>query len=316
MIMQRVVYHHDATAAERRRLDALRDGGLDVVAVPPGEEDRHAGELAAADLLWHVLAPATAGFMATMPKLRLVQKIGVGVNTIDLEAARARGIPVCNMPGTNSRAVAEMTLGLMLACLRRLPTLDALVRAGSWVPDETVADGLGEIGGRTVGLIGYGAIPWLLAPILAAMGADVVYWSRTRRADAVGTPVRLAELLERSHIVSLHLPLVPETERLIDAAALARMRPGSILVNTARGGLVDEAALMAALRTGPLACAGLDVFAEEPVPEDHPLAQLRNVVLAPHLAWRTVETFERSLAVAVENSRRLALGRDLLHRVV
>jgi phosphoglycerate dehydrogenase-like enzyme len=125
----------------------------------------------------------------------------------------------------------------------------------------------------------------------------------------------LAEVLARADIVSLHLPLVPETDRLIDRAALARMKPGAILVNTARGGLVDEAALVAALTGGPLRAAGLDVFAEEPVPSDNPLLRLDNVVLMPHVAWLTPETLDRSLDVAVENMRRLRDGRALLHRV-
>ena len=281
-------------------------------------EDRAglAAVLPRVEVLWHVLEPVTAATIAAAPRLALVQKIGVGVNTIDLEAARARGIAVCNIPGTNTRAVAEHALALMLACLRRVPALDAAVRAGEgWRRPAEEMDRFGEIGGRTVGLVGYGALPRLLEPVLRAIGAEVVYWTRTPKPDAPAAWRPLGELLAGADIVSLHLPLVPETERLIDAGALARMRPGAVLVNTARGGLVDEAALVEALRDGRLGAAGLDVFAREPLPEGHPLTRLDNVVLAPHLAWLTPETLDRSLAVAVENVRRLAAGEPLLHRV-
>jgi phosphoglycerate dehydrogenase-like enzyme len=297
-------------------LAALAGQGIAVRVVPPGDRRTLLAALPEAEALWHVLEPVTAELIAAAPKLRLIQKIGVGVNTIDLGAARARGIAVCNMPGTNSRAVAEMTLGLMLACLRRLPQLDAATRAGAgWRRPVDEMDRFGEIGGRTVGLVGYGAVPRLLAPVLAVLGARVVYGSRSPRPDAVGEAVTLKELLAESDIVSLHLPLLPETTKLIDEEALARMKPGSILINTARGALVDQDALVAALRAGHLRAAGLDVFAEEPLPPDHPLLGLENVVLAPHLAWLTPETLARSLSVAAENGRRLRAGAPLLHRV-
>jgi phosphoglycerate dehydrogenase-like enzyme len=144
----------------------------------------------------------------------------------------------------------------------------------------------------------------------------IVYWS-PREHPELGVPRReLNDLLAEADIVSLHLPLVPETERLIGGAALARMKPGAILVNTARGGLVDEAALVASLTSGHLRAAGLDVFAEEPVRPDNPLLSLENVVMMPHVAWLTPETLDRSLDIAAENMRRLRDGRGLLHRVL
>lgn len=316
--MLRVLFQYQATPRLRAALAGLRGQGLDV-APDIGLADclTHRRELlAGAEVFWHVLEPVTAEAMAAMPKLRLIQKVGVGVNTIDLAFARERGIAVCNMPGTNTRAVAEMTLALMLAGLRRLPLLDAAMRQGrGWEVAQADLDSYGEIAGRTVGLVGYGAVPRLLAPILAAMEARVLYWNRTAKPDAVGEPVGLDDLLAASDIVSLHLPLVPGTERLLDAGRLARMKPGALLVNTARGGLVDEPALIELLRKGHLGGAVLDVFAQEPVPADHPLLGLSNVVMAPHVAWHTPETIARSLAVAVENSRRLLTGVPLLHQV-
>ncbi len=272
--------------------------------------------LAGTDVLWHVLSPASAGLIAAAPRLRLIQKIGVGVNTIDLEAARSRGILVCNLPGTNARAVAELTLALMLATLRRLPMFDAATREGrGFALEPSLQDGLGELGGRTVGLVGYGAVPRALAPGLVALGCRVVYTARTPRSDAAGEFMPLHRLLSDADVVSLHVPLTKDTERMIDAGALARMRPGAVLINTARGGLVDSAALVQALRNGKLAAAGLDVFADEPVRPDDPLLRLANVVLTPHVGWLTTGTFDRSFAVAVENCRRLVDGEALLHRV-
>src|SRR5262249_45431195 len=137
------------------------------------------------DILWHVLKRCTTEMIAAAPKLRLIQKIGVGVNTIDLDTAKARGIAVCNLPGTNSRAVAELSLALMLAVLRRLPRFDAAMRRGEWL-DPNLQDGIGELGRKTVGLVGYGAIPRLLAPVLIALGCRVIYASRATVTDAVG----------------------------------------------------------------------------------------------------------------------------------
>lgn len=309
-----VVFHYAAGPALARRLAALDDRGLAVRVCEPEDRDRFRRLLADAEVIWHLLEPLTAETVASAPRLRLVQKIGVGVNTIDLEAARRRGVAVCNMPGTNTQAVAEMTLLLMLGALRRAARLDAEARAGWRLPPE-FQDHAGEVRGRTVGLVGYGAVPRRLAPVLRALGARVLYAARSPKPDAAGERVPLDTLLKDSDVVSLHVPLAPDTARLVDAGAIARMKPGAVLVNTARGGLVDEAALAAALRTGRLAAAGLDVFETEPAAAGNPLFALDNVVCSPHVAWLTRETLERSVAVAVENCRRLAAGGDLLHRV-
>jgi len=252
-----------------------------------------------------VLKPVTAEIIGRAPKLRLIQKIGSGVNTIDLEAARKRGIAVCNLPGTNSRAVAEMTLLLMLACLRRLPELNAAVKTG-WASASSLQDHFGELGGRSVGLVGYGEVPKLLHPMLAAMGAEVRYWSRSKKS------MELETLIGTSDLVSLHLPLNAATTDFLDPG---KMKPGSILINTARGGLVNEERLLKALKGGHLAAAGLDVFAVEPLPREHPLLKFPNVVCAPHLAWLTQETLQRSIEAALDNVARLSAGEPLRNRV-
>jgi phosphoglycerate dehydrogenase-like enzyme len=309
----KVVFHYAAGPDLAARLAAL--SGLRVTVCPEPDDAGFLAAMADAEVLWHVLKPCTAAVIAAAPKLRLIQKIGIGVNTIDLVAAKSKKIPVCNLPGTNSRAVAEMALLLMLATLRRLPQFDAALRAGTWSADPAVQDRLSELGGRTVGLVGYGAVPRVLAPMLAALGCRVLYTDQTKMPDAVGEYRSLSTLLAEADILSLHVPLTSDTERMIDAAALARMKPGAVLINTARGGLVDQIALAEALAAGRLGAAGLDVFDHEPVDPTEKLLRLPNVVVTPHVAWLTTGTFDRSLSIAAENCRRLADGRELLHRV-
>ena len=311
----RVLFHFNADGELAARLAALSGSGLDVVAVPEADVAGFDAALPAADVLWHVLRPVTAADFAGAQRLKLVQKFGVGVNTIDLDAAKRHGVAVCNLPGSNSRAVAEMTLMLMLGCLRQWPALARVAAEHrDWTLPGPLQARLGEIGGRTVGFVGAGAIPSTLAPWLAAMGARVVY---AARGDRTGpwTRLDLDALIERADIVSLHVPATAQTQGLLSAARIARMKPGAILVNTARGALVDETALARALADGRIAAAGLDVTAVEPLPADHPLRRLPNVVLTPHAAWLTRETFERSIDVAADNVRRLARGEPLLHRV-
>ena len=312
-----VIYHYSAGPRLAHRLARLERDGLSVSICAMADHDRFAGLIGEAEALWHLLEPVTAEVIAAAPRLRLVQKIGVGVNTIDLDAARRRGIAVCNMPGTNTQAVVEMTLLLMLGALRRVSRLDAATRGGrGWGLPPELQDQLGEVNGRTIGMVGYGAVPRRLAPVLQAMGARVLYASRGPKPDAVGERRPLDALVAESDVISLHVPLAPDTERMIDADAIARMKPGVVIVNTARGALIDEAALVEGLRSGHIAAAGLDVFAAEPVAAGNPLLALDNVVCAPHVAWLTGETLERSLAVAVENCRRLEAREPLLHRVV
>lgn len=314
----KALLHYRASDGFRAALAAIAGAtGVAAVVVDEDDEASFAREIVDTDVLLHVLKPVTAARIAAAPRLRLIQKLGVGVNTIDLEAARAAGVAVCNMPGTNSQAVAEMALALMLAVLRRLSYLDPLTRRGEgWSPDADLIDGVGELGGRTVGFVGYGASASRLGAALEALGARVVYTARSEKPGLPGRFLPLDGLLAEADIVSLHVPLTTETERLINAQSLAAMKPGAVLINTARGGLVDEPALLAALISGHLRGAGLDVFAEEPVDPANPLLALPNVVVAPHMAWLTPETLDRSLSVAFENCRRLAAGEPLLHQVV
>lgn len=291
-------------AGFQAQIDARFGPGV-VNAIGPG------GTIGDAAVLLHVLHPVTGKAIAAASSLRLIQKLGVGINTIALDAAAARGVAICNMPGVNAQAVAECALALLLAVLRRTIALDAGMRTGEWAVPSAVLDEMGEIAGRTIGLIGMGASATRFARALTALGAEVVYTARTAH-DVPYRRIARDELIARADVVSLHVPLTNETRHIIDPLAMKR---GAILINVARGGLVDEARLGEALLSGHLRGAGLDVFETEPLPLEGPLLAAPNLVLSPHVAWQTPETLSRSLAIAAENVRRLEAGEALLYRV-
>ena len=281
-----------------------------------GEDDDATfyGELPQADVIWHVLRPLSAEDLARATRCRLVHKLGAGVNTIDVDAATERDIAVANMPGANAPSVAEGAVLLMLAALRRLPVLDRATRAGAgWPSDPTLGETVRDIGGCTVGLVGYGNVAKRVETIVSAMGANVLHTST--RDDGHAGWRSLDDLLDASDIVSLHLPLTRQTKDLIDANALTRMGEHAVIVNTSRGAIIDESALVDALREGRLAAAGLDVFAVEPVPADNPLLTLGNVVVTPHVTWYTLDTMRRYLAEAVDNCERLRDSQPLANVV-
>ncbi len=241
-----------------------------------------------------------AAWIAAAPRLQVIGSHGTGLDAIDLPAARARGIAVVNTPGANAQSVAELAFALMLACTTRLVEADRAVRAHdfAWrLGARTV-----ELSGRRLGLLGFGAIARRVARIGLAFGMEVAALSRHAdqaelAASGVVAAPDLPALLAESDVLSLHA--VPSGPPPIDAAALARMKPGAILINTARGALVDEAALAAALTEGRLAAAGLDVFAPEPPRPGNPLFAAPNLVLSPHIGGAAREAMDRTaLAVA------------------
>ena len=312
----RAVLHYRASPALVQSLRAAAPPWLTITSVDEADQARVLAEFARADILLHVLTPVTAALMDAAPRLKLIQKIGVGVNTIDRVAAKARGIKVANMPGTNSPAVSEMTLALMLAALRKIVPFDRATRAGlGWSLPLDAVDAVSEIHGKTVGLIGYGAVPQRLAPVLKALGARVVYCTRATPGGENADHLELDELLALADIVSLHVPLTEDTHQLLGAAEFAAMKPGVVLINTARGALVSEPALLQALQCGQVRAAGLDVLALEPATAGNPLFDLPNVVVTPHLAWLTPETLARSFRVAIENCRRIRAGEPLLYEI-
>jgi phosphoglycerate dehydrogenase-like enzyme len=311
----KVLFHFNASPELMAWLKTQVPSDWQVVCCPESDAQAFAQHWPGTHVLWHVLQPVTADRMQANPALRLVQKIGVGVNTIDLTAAAQQGVAVCNMPGVNSRAVAEMTLGLMLMAARRLGPIAHQLRQGHWAIPEAQQAQLFELGGKTVGLVGTGHVPRILAPWLQAMGMKVLGHSRQPGPEWTYPNLPLNELLAQSDVVSLHIPLTPDTRALFDAQRFACFKRGAMLVNTARGELVDEAALTDALESGQLSSACLDVFAQEPLAPDHPLLARTDVLATPHMAWLTQDMFQRALAVAIENTHRTLRGAPLLHQV-
>ncbi len=249
----------------------------------------------------------TERVLARASRLRLISIWGTGVDNVDLEACRRRGVTVTNTPAVNADAVAEHTVALMLALLRRIPALDREVRAGQWPRGLLV-----QASGKTLGLVGLGEIGRRVAALGRALGMAVLAWSyrgdEARIREAGARPVALDRLLREADVVSLHLRLSDATRGFLGAERLACLKPTAFLVNTARGALVDKAALVAALREGRLAGAALDVFHEEPIPPDDPVLALPTVVLTPHNAGMTREVIESGLHRAVENIERFLAG--------
>ena len=234
----------------------------------------------------------TRRLIEAAPKLRWIGRAGAGLDNIDVAAARERGVEVMNVPGANAVAVAELVFGLLLALLRQIPAADASVRRGEWDKSRFMGR---ELRGKTLGIVGLGKIGGAVARRatgfeMRCLGFDPLVPAAAARAMGV-EPLPLDDLLTRSDIVTLHAPMTPETKEMIGAAQIARMPPGAILVNAARGGLVDEAALLEALERGAIAGAGLDVFAEEP-PRGSPLRNHPRVVMTPHIGAATVEAQE------------------------
>ena len=237
---------------------------------------------------------------ATCPELRVLSLWGTGTDHVDLSAAREHGVVVTNTPGVSAVAMAEHALALMLAVARDIPRIDAKTRKGAW-PRGFVT----QLHGKTLGVVGLGAIGLQTACIAKGIGMRVIAWTRTpgdKPLAELGIElVELEDLYCQSDVVSLHVRLTPETSGMVGRQQLAAMKPTSILVNTARGAVVDEAALVEALRGETIRGAGLDVFEQEPLPENHPLASLPNVVLTPHSGGVTAEALETGLRLAVDN---------------
>lgn len=238
-----------------------------------------------------------AALLAAAPRLRAVGRLGVGLDNIDLPGCAARGIQVVPATGANARAVAEYVIGTLLALLRGAYAASAEVAGGQW-PRSALSQGL-EAHGRTLGVVGFGGIGQLTARLAAGLGMRVVACDAALPADhpawadAGATRLELDDLLAQADAVTLHVPLTTGTRHLLDAARIARMRPGAVLINTSRGGIVDETALAAALRGGHLGGAALDVFEQEPLPAGGPLAGAPNLILTPHIAGLTREANTR-----------------------
>lgn len=268
--------------------------------------------LASADFVLVATTPVPAAAIAGAPRLKLIQHQGVGYDKTDVAAAAARGVPVALCPAGTSVGVAEHVFLLVLALYKQLLRADASLRQGEWLQWALRSHSY-EIAGKCFGLVGLGRIGREVALRARAFGASVVYHDPIRAGAEVEASLQaewlpLDALLAEADIISLHLPLAPDTQHLIGAAELARMRPTAVLINTARGPLIHQAALVGALRAGQIAGAGLDVYETEPLQPDDPLLALPNVVVTPHIAAGTVDALQTKMAACFDNMLRVARG--------
>jgi phosphoglycerate dehydrogenase-like enzyme len=302
------------------RLETARE--VERVVFARGTTDEEILETAAdADFIMaDAISPVSAQLIEGMKQLRLIHSEGVAYDAVDLDAARSRHIPVCNCKGVNAGAVAEQAILLMLACLRDVVNGDGAVRRGRQIQtkERMMVEGIRELGDCRIGFIGAGDIACATMERLANWGCALTYYKRTplspaeeKRLDARFEP--LEDLLPASDIVSIHVPVTDDTRGMVDKSFLAAMKPGSVLINTARGEIVDQEALVAALSSGHLAAAGLDTLYPEPVTVDHPLLNLSEdvsgrIVFSPHIGGITEGTFYRAHRIVWENIARVIAG--------
>jgi D-3-phosphoglycerate dehydrogenase len=299
-------YVWESLDVERKLLGELAD----LVPLKTKTPDEFIAEAADCDALLNTYAgPITAEVMARMPKCRIIARYGIGVDTIDLDAATDAGIIVTNNPTYCIEEVAEHTMALLLACARKVPRYDRLVRGGRW--EVPPGKPMFRLTGRTLGLVGFGNIARQVALRAAAFGMRVLYADPFVQEAPPSVPakkVELAELLSQADFVSLHPPLTPETRKMIGDEALARMKPTAYLINCARGPVVDTDALVRALDARTIAGCALDTIDPEPLPDVHPLRGRDNVVVTPHVAWYSEQALVSLQAGAPAEVRRVLTG--------
>ena len=256
--------------------------------------------------------PITESLLAACPNIKLICIQATGYNIVDTAACAKRGIPVCNVPDYGTAAVAQFTLALMLELCHRIGHHDTVVHEGKWCRSKTFCfwdTPQMELGGKTLGIIGFGRIGQATAKLAQAFGMQVITTSRTRRENDLGIEyVDMDTLLARSDFVSLHCPLFAENTKMVNAEFISRMKDGAFLINTARGGLLDEQAVADALAAGKLAGAAVDVVTEEPMKTYNPLLACPNCIITPHIAWAPKESRQRLLDCCVENIRAFLRG--------
>ena len=283
---------------------AAADGDMELVTPQARTQEEVARLLPDVDVVIGDWSPSLR-LLEPGPRVCFVQQPSVGTDGIDLESFSAAGVPVANCAGANTTSVAEWCLSATLALLRRTVEGDAAVRRGEW--PQTALGGR-ELRGSRVGVIGMGSIGRQVATLFGAFGCDVQYWSRNQHPDAPASWAELDDLLATSDVVVVVIALGQQTRGLLDAARLARLKPGALLVNAARGEVVDEAALVEALGSGQVGAAALDVFTVEPLPAGSPLRDAPHVLLSPHAAGSTVQAAMRIVGQSTENLRRVLAG--------
>jgi glyoxylate reductase len=304
--MARCFVTHDLPGTALDRLAAEHDVRVWPEPDPPPREALLEGVRGAEGLLCLLVDRVDAELIASAPDLRAIANYAVGTDNVDLAAATARGIPVGNTPDVLTETTADLAFALMLAAARRIVEADAAVRAGKW-PEWSPEAFVGhDVHHATLGIVGMGRIGEAVARRAEGFGMTVIHSSRS-------SGIRLDELLEQADFVSLHAPLTPDTAGLIGERELALMKPTAVLVNTARGGLVETAALERALRDGQIAAAGLDVTDPEPLPADHTLLGAPNLVVTPHIGSASRRTREAMADVAVDNLLAALAGDRMPH---
>jgi glyoxylate reductase len=286
---------------------------------PPSPEDLRLGAAEADGLLCLLTDRVDQELIAACHRLRVISSMSAGVDHIDLAAAERRGIPVGHTPGVLTETTADLTWAVLLAAARRIPESDQMVRRGGWTPDRPWAPDMllgRDLHGSTLGLVGLGAIGRAVARRAEGFGMTVIGWSRSGREVPGVESVALEDLWGRSDFVSVHVALADETRRMIGSDEIAAMRRGAVLVNTARGGIVDETALARALEAGHLGAAALDVFENQPLAPRSPLLKAPNLLLTPHIGSASVRTRQRMAQLAVDNLVAGLDGSPLVHRVV
>ena len=265
--------------------------------------------IADADIILLNKTPMNAAAFQAAPKLKLISVLATGYNIIDIEAAKAHGVRVCNAGSYSTNAVAQMTFALLLEATQQVGSHNTAVRDGQWSQSKDFCfwnTPLMELAGKTMGLVGFGSIAQAVAKIAEAFGMKILYTARRKRNDP--RCVSLEELLAQSDILSLHCPLTADNTGMINEESLGKMKDGAILINTARGALVDEAAVCHALEQGKLAYFAADVVSKEPISPNNPLLHAKNCYLTPHIAWAPKETRERLHAINEENVRAFLAG--------
>lgn len=248
--------------------------------------------------------PLPASVIEACPSIRMIGMLATGYNIVDVECARRHGIPVCNVPCYSTDSVAQFSIALLLEICHHIGRHDVLVHQGAWTSCQDFCLWTTpqiELAGKTMGIIGYGRIGQKTAEIARTLGMEVLAYSRTPKPE--GTFVDLDTLLAQSDVISLHCPLFPQTRELINRERIAKMKDGAILINTARGGLLEEQAVADALAEGKLRAVGLDVATVEPIQKDNPLLSAPNCVITPHMAWTPIEARRRLLNTVKENIR-------------
>ena len=275
-----------------------------------------AGRIGDAEIVMTNKTPLTEEIFAACPNLQLVCVLATGYNVVDCDAAKKRGIVVCNVPGYGTAAVAQFTFSLLLELCNGVGHHSRAVHGGKWTRNADFCfwdTPQVELASKTLGIIGFGSIGRAVGKIASAMGMDVIAYNRSRcpEGEAIATYVELDTLLKTADVISLHCPLTPETAGIINEKAIAKMKDGAMLINTARGPLVDENAICRALESGKLSGFAADVVTQEPIPADSPLMGAPNCILTPHMAWAPKDSRQRIMTCVEKNIDAFLAGKPI-----